>query len=93
MGEPWPHDVPAKALWAWAYLAVFGSLVAYSAYMYLLEHTRTAVATSYSYVNPAIAVLLGAVFADEAVGWQTVAAVALIISATVIVMLGKRARQ
>jgi drug/metabolite transporter (DMT)-like permease len=76
---------------AWAYLAVFGSLVAYSAYTYLLANTRPAVATSYSYVNPALAVFIGAAAGGEHVGPETLVAVALIISATVLVMTAKRA--
>lgn len=90
IGEPWPTQVPAQALWAWAYLAVFGSMVGYSAYTYLLRATRTAVATSYSYVNPVIAVLLGAVFAHERIGPETVASVGLIVAATVMVVTIRR---
>ena len=41
------------------YLAVFGSIVAFSAYLWLLNHVRPALASSYAYVNPPVAVLLG----------------------------------
>ncbi len=89
--EDWPYvpGLPIQALAAWVYLAVFGSLVAYSAYTYLLRNTRPAVATSYSYVNPAIAVAVGAALGGEHVGWETVFAVALIIGATVLVLRGR----
>jgi drug/metabolite transporter (DMT)-like permease len=91
VGEPVPWHPARASVLAWAYLAVFGSLVAYSAYTYLLANTRPAVATSYSYVNPALAVFIGAAAGGEHVGPETLVAVALIISATVLVMTAKRA--
>ncbi len=60
-----PLDRPA----ALAYLIVFGSIVGYTAYQYLLTHTRPAVASSYAYVNPVVAVLLGTVLVDEELTW------------------------
>ncbi|MBZ9712605.1 drug/metabolite exporter YedA [Deinococcus multiflagellatus] len=71
LGERWGTP-SAASLWALLYLTVFGSLVAYSAYMYLVAHTRPALATSYAYVNPVVAVLLGVGFGGErlgALGW------------------------
>ena len=84
--EEVPRHPPASAVLAWAYLAVFGSLVAYSAYTYLLANTRASVATSYSYVNPAIAVAIGVVMGGERAGPEVLLAVGLIIAATVLVM-------
>ncbi len=86
VGEKIPLEPPLHSLLALAYLAVFGSLVAYSAYTYLLENTRSAVATSYSYVNPVIAVLMGVVFGGETAGVEVLIAVTLIVIATVLVM-------
>jgi drug/metabolite transporter (DMT)-like permease len=67
MGEQpaWPPS-PRAAL-SWGYLVVFGSLVAFSAYLYLLANASSAMATSYAFVNPVIALLLGIAFASEAV--------------------------
>lgn len=67
MGEQfaWPPQPLAAA--AWTYLVVFGSLIAFSAYMYLLGHASPAMATSYAFVNPLIALLLGVALANEAV--------------------------
>lgn len=90
LGERWPMEVPSRALGAWLYLAVFGSVIAYTAYTYLLRTTSTAVATSYSYVNPPIAVLMGAALGHEALGPETFASVGLVIAATVLVIGGKR---
>jgi drug/metabolite transporter (DMT)-like permease len=90
LGERVVTPVPARALGAWLYLAVAGSLVAYSAYTWLLRHTRPAVATSYAYVNPVVAVVLGALMGGERVGPEVLVAVALIAAATGLVMLGRR---
>ncbi len=54
-----------RAGFALMYLVVFGSIVAFSAYVWLLQHVRPALATSYAYVNPPIALLLGALLAGE----------------------------
>jgi drug/metabolite transporter (DMT)-like permease len=72
------------------YLAVFGSLLGYTAYTYLLKNVRPALATSYSYVNPALAVMLGAWFADEKITGITVAAMVIILGGVVLVILGQR---
>jgi drug/metabolite transporter (DMT)-like permease len=76
-----------------AYLVVFGSIVAFSSYMYLLKNVRPAAATSYAYVNPAVAVLLGMLFADEHIGPAEAAAMAVIISAVVLIGLPQWRKQ
>jgi drug/metabolite transporter (DMT)-like permease len=61
-----------ESLWALLYLILAGSVLAYSAYMYLVAHTTPALATSYAYVNPLVAVLLGVGFGGEKLaplGW------------------------
>jgi drug/metabolite transporter (DMT)-like permease len=70
----------AASIWALAYLTVFGSVLAYSAYMYLVAHTRPALATSYAYVNPLVAVLLGVGLGGEKLqplGWAALAVIFL----------------
>ena len=57
-----------SSLLAWAYLIVFGSLVAFSAYGYLLRTVRPALATSYAYVNPVVALAIGASIGHEPFG-------------------------
>lgn len=57
---------------------MFGSLVGFSAYVYLLRTTRPAMAMSYAYVNPIVAVLVGAMLGGEHIGWSTLMATALI---------------
>lgn len=64
LGEPltFVQKLPLKpeAVAAWAYLVNFGPLIAFSAYLYLLAHATPAIATSYAFVNPVIAIFLGA---------------------------------
>jgi drug/metabolite transporter (DMT)-like permease len=80
----------AKALWSLAYLAIFGSLIAYSAYLYLLKTVRPALATSYAFVNPLVALLLGAWLAGEHVGSHEWLALVAILSGVVVVLTAKR---
>jgi drug/metabolite transporter (DMT)-like permease len=72
------------------YLAIFGSLLGYTAYTYLLTHVRPALATSYSYVNPALAVLLGVWLANETITKTGIIAMATILAGVVLVILGQR---
>jgi drug/metabolite transporter (DMT)-like permease len=79
---------PTLAGWgALAYLVVFGSIIAFSAYLYLLKQVRPAAATSYAYVNPVVAVLLGIGFAGETIGLEEGLAMLVIISAVVLIGL------
>lgn len=71
------------------YLAIFGSIIAINAYMYLIRNVTPAVATSYAYVNPVVAVLLGTGFNGEHLSGTEWVALAIIIAAVVLVTLGK----
>lgn len=78
-----------RGFFALGYLIIFGSMLAISAYMFLLKNVRPAIATSYAYVNPVVAVLLGIGFAGETLMMQEWAALLVIICAVVLVTLGK----
>lgn len=82
--ENWPSTSGWLAL---VYLILFGSIIAFSAYQYLLRNVRPAAATSYAYVNPAVAVLLGTLFAGERIGGIEGLAMLVIISAVVLIGL------
>lgn len=88
-GEHVPHTFPPSSLLAMAYLIAVGSLVAYSAYNYLLLHARPTLATSYAYVNPLVAVLLGVGLAGEHISVLGVAALAVILAGVVMVVLSR----
>lgn len=83
-------DLETSGILAVAYLAVFGSIVAYSAYMYLLANVRPALATSYAYVNPLVAVILGLTLGAERVGGWVVIGLPLVIVGVAVVVLAQR---
>lgn len=80
-GERFPTDASASSWLAVAYLWLFGSILGFTAYSWLNRNARPVVATSYAYVNPVLAVILGAVISGEALGVTTVVANVLIIGA------------
>ncbi len=89
-GEHLPSHPSTRATLALIYLAVFGSIIAFSAYLYVLKHARPALATSYAYVNPPVAVLLGVLLAGEHVGALDLGGMAIIVVGVVAITLGKR---
>ncbi len=90
LGEQ-PHWPPRPlALAAWAYLVVFGSLVAFSAYLYLLANATPAVATSYAFVNPVIALGMGVALGGEVVSSAEWMACSVILAGVMLVFLSKR---
>jgi drug/metabolite transporter (DMT)-like permease len=92
LNERFTSAPPPGAIWALGYLVVFGSLVAFSAYGYLLKRVRPAVATSYAYVNPLVALLLGAAFAGEQITGMEIFALFFILTGVVLVALGRPKR-
>lgn len=94
LGERFTAMPTAKALASVSYLLVFGSLVAFSAYVWLLQNVRPALAGSYAYVNPVIAVILGAFLAAERFSAHDLGAMVVILLGVVAITLGKaRARK
>ncbi len=82
-----------RSIVALAYLIVFGALVAYSAYIWLLGVTTAALVSTYAYVNPVVALLLGWALADEPLSPRTLVAAAVILSAVMVLnRLGRRRR-
>ncbi len=89
LNERFSGPPPAVSLWALGYLVVFGSLVAFSAYGYLLKRVRPALATSYAYANPLVALLLGALLAGEQITGIELVALIFILAGVVLVALGR----
>jgi drug/metabolite transporter (DMT)-like permease len=88
-GEPWAFDpsaVSAKSILATLYLVSFGSIVAFSAYLYLLKNTTPARVATYAYVNPVVAVLLGWLFAAEPLLPRTVLAALVIVGSVALII-------
>lgn len=85
------HALPSvSATLALLYLIVFGSLIAFTAYLFLLKNVRPLLATSYAYVNPPVAVLLGVVFLGEVVRPGDLAAMAVILAGVAMITLGRK---
>lgn len=78
-----------QATFSVAYLIAFGSIVAFTAYVWLLHHVRPTLAGSYAYVNPLIAVLLGSWLAAEHFGAQDIGAMGIILLGVIAITLAK----
>jgi drug/metabolite transporter (DMT)-like permease len=88
VGEParlHPQAVALASVMALVYLIIFGSLVGFSAYIWLLRNTTTARASTYAYVNPVVAVFLGWAFLHESLSPRTLLAAAVIIGGVVVI--------
>lgn len=85
-GENWPAQISAKSWGALVFLVVLGSLVAYSAYVYLLKTVRPLVASSNTFINPIVAFAVGIWFANESVTNTEYAALAVILVGVFLVL-------
>lgn len=81
-----PLDYPARSWVAWAYLVIFGSVVAFSAYVWLLQSAAVSLAATHAYVNPLVAVFLGWLILAEPVTIPTIAGGAVAVAAVAIVV-------
>ncbi len=89
LGEPARFDageVTLRSLLALVYLVIFGSLIAYSAYVWLLTVSTPARVGTYAYVNPVIALLLGWALAGEAVGLRSALAATVIVGSVIVIV-------
>ena len=84
-GERLAHLPSVRSIAAMVYLTVFGSIVAFTAYNWLLRNVRPTLATSYAYVNPLVAVMLGWLLGGESIGVLTLAAAAVSIAGVVLI--------
>ncbi|WP_339827983.1 drug/metabolite exporter YedA [uncultured Arenimonas sp.] len=89
LGERMSEVPPLRATLAVGYLAAFGSIIGFSAYVWLLHHVRPALATSYAYVNPPIAVLLGALLLGERFSVHAIGAMVVILAGVILITFSK----
>jgi len=82
--------VELRHVMSWLWLVGAGSLLGFSAYLWLLKHTSPAVATSYAFVNPLVALTLGAVLGGEILSQRAWVASAIIVGAVAIVVAGRK---
>jgi drug/metabolite transporter (DMT)-like permease len=80
-----PKAVTAASIAAWAYLAVFGSIVAFTAYVWLLTVRPPSMVATYAYVNPVVAVALGSIFLHETVTPRMIVAAAAILGSVAVI--------
>lgn len=92
-GERWQLVSSPRASAALLYLILFGSLLAFSAYMFLVQNVSPALATSYAYVNPVVALLLGATLGGEHFAGTDFVAIALVLAGVALIVLTSRTRR
>jgi drug/metabolite transporter (DMT)-like permease len=90
IGEPQRLTFTAKGIAALAYLTTFGSLLAYTAYVYALKKIRVTSMSLYAYINPLVAVLLGWLILNEQLTWVSVAAMCTILAGVALVQSPRR---
>jgi drug/metabolite transporter (DMT)-like permease len=86
--HPFPH-ISIRAVWALLYLIVFGSLVAFTAFIWLLGHMSASRVSSYAYVNPIIAVAIGYFWAGEPITPRIIAGTALVLISVFLILRQK----
>ena len=89
LGDLSRADWTSSSIWAIAYLVTGGSLIGFTAYVWLLDNVPTAKVSTYAYVNPVVAVLLGALILHEKIDGYIVAGAAVIIVGVVLVTTSK----
>jgi len=89
-GESWELLPNAKSAGALLYLIVFGSLLAFSAYMYLVQNVTPSLATSYAYVNPVVALLFGLTLGGEHIVRSGYVAIALVLFGVALIVYYNR---
>ena len=77
-----------QSLGAFVYLVLIGGIIGYVSYAWLLRHCEPAKVATYAYVNPIVAVFLGALFAGETLTLRTLIAAGLIIGSVAVVIIG-----
>ncbi len=92
-GESMTYSFTPSSLWAFGYLLVFGSLVGFTAYSYLVPRVRPALAISSAYVNPMVAVLLGTMLNNESISAYMWYALPLIIGGVLLMSFAKLKKQ
>src|SRR5438128_1547867 len=86
-----PATFSARSLIAFAYLVVFGSLVAYTAYTWLLQNASVSLVSTYAFVNPVVAVVLGALILSEQITPTIVVGAAVIVVAVAFIIFRQNA--
>ena len=84
--RPDPSEFSAISLVAFAYLVLVGSLVGFTAYVWLLHHVPLGTVSTYAYVNPVVAIALGMLFLDERITWRIALGAAIVLASVAVVV-------
>ncbi|MGC1380796.1 MAG: EamA family transporter [Candidatus Baltobacteraceae bacterium] len=87
------HAISAASLWGMLWLITGGAMAGYTAYAYVVRTLPTATVATYAYVNPVVAVLLGALVLREPITWNVFAGGAAVVASVVLILLGSRASE
>ena len=90
----WQHldlqRITTQSLVAFVYLVLIGGIIGYVSYAWLLRHCEPAKVATYAYVNPIVAIILGAVFAHETLSLRTLVGAGLIIGSVAVVITAQQ---
>ena len=87
--SPHPSEFSARSIFGWIYLVTFGSVVGYTAYVWLLDNAPLGMVATY--VNPIVAIALGVAVLNESLTWTVVAGALLVLACVAVVVRGDRA--
>jgi drug/metabolite transporter (DMT)-like permease len=84
--HPHPDAFSARSIFGWFYLVTFGSVIGYTAYVWLLDNAPIGTVATYAYVNPVVAIALGAIVLHEALTWTIAVGAALVLACVALVV-------
>jgi drug/metabolite transporter (DMT)-like permease len=87
--HPHPAHFSARSIGGFVYLVTFGSVVGYTAYVWLLDNAPLGTVATYAYVNPVVAIALGALVLHESLTWATGIGAALVLACVAVVVRGE----
>jgi len=90
IGEAEHFELTEKGVWAFIYLAIFGSFIAYGSYIYAIEHLPISFVTTYAYINPIIALFAGWFVLDEILSFEIILAAIIILFGVWLINKGNR---
>ena len=80
------HAVTAQSWWGWLWLLTGGAMLGYTAYAYTLRTLPTATVSTYAYVNPVVAIVLGAIVLHESITWTIALGAVLVLACVALVV-------
>jgi drug/metabolite transporter (DMT)-like permease len=88
--SPHPSEFSARSIFGWIYLVTFGSVIGYTAYVWLLDNAPLGTVATYAYVNPVVAIALGVAVLHESLSWVVGAGALLVLACVAVVVRGDR---